>query len=259
MATEVTRQNEIYGTFSERFPILYDKSGRLQKAKKIVAVMSDFAGVDLSAYSVLDIGGSAGMMVDHFADHFHEIVEIDIDDVAIRLGREQCDRRNVRWLCGDGAQLPFADACFDCVICNHVYEHLDDQRGLMDEIHRVLKPNGFCYFSAGSRFVLIEGHYKLPFLSWLPHLLADLYMKLAGRKGGYDVTLLSYRNLKKLLRNFVRHDYTIPILTDPGRFSAGDLQKANGLAFRIPAQAYRALYPILPIWIWILTKKQSHS
>ncbi len=254
---QITRQNEVYGTFSERFPILYEQSGRVQKALKIIAVMKDFSRGDVKTLRVLDVGGSAGVMTEVFADSFREVVELDIDHVAVRKGRDNCAASNVRWLCGDGTHLPFADESFDCVICNHVYEHVDNHRGLVAEIKRVLKPSGFCYWSAGSRFVLVEGHYKLPFLSWLPHKLSDLYMRLCGKQGGYDVTLLSYRNLKKLLKPFRMHDYTIPILKEPRRFAADDLQQQNSLAFKIPTWLYRLCYPMLPIWIWVLTKEEN--
>lgn len=256
MMIEITRQNEVYGTFSERFPILYDREGRLQKARKIVAVIKDYHLGDVSNLRVLDVGGSAGVMTEVFADTFREIVELDVDAVAVARGRRECDRPNVKWICGDGTKLPFADASFDCVICNHVYEHIDNQQGLADEIYRVLKPEGFCYWSAGSRFVLVEGHYKLPFLSWLPHRLADFYMKLAGKQGSYDVTLLSYPKLRRLLRRFNRHDYTIPILRQPARFAADDLHKQNRWAFRVPTWMYRLAYPLLPIWIWVLSKER---
>ncbi len=255
MTTEITRRNEIYGTFSERFPQLYDRTGRVQKAQKIIAVIQDFCRGNGSSLRVLDVGGAAGVMTEIFADVFDEVVELDIDHVAIERGRQQCKSPNVTWVCGDATKLEFPDESFDCVICNHVYEHVDDQVGLAREIRRVLKPSGFCYFSAGSRFTLVEGHYKLPFLSWLPNRLANVYMKLTGRQGGYDVTLRSYPKLKKILREFEFHDYTIPILKHPERFAADDLRAQSGWAFRVPTFIYRAAYPILPIWIWILTKK----
>jgi SAM-dependent methyltransferase len=39
--------------------------------------------------------------------------------------------------------LPFADNTFDTVICNHVLEHVPNDRTAMAEIHRVLKPEGW--------------------------------------------------------------------------------------------------------------------
>jgi ubiquinone/menaquinone biosynthesis C-methylase UbiE len=39
--------------------------------------------------------------------------------------------------------LPFDDNTFDVVFCNHVLEHVDDDRKAMREIHRTLKPGGW--------------------------------------------------------------------------------------------------------------------
>jgi ubiquinone/menaquinone biosynthesis C-methylase UbiE len=255
MRDGITRQNEPLGAYSERFPILRDQKGRAAKARKILAVMSDFSRRPLSKLNVLDLGGSAGLMAAEFSGQFKQVVELDLDSTALRFGRDRCESGDVEWVCGDASRLPLPDASFDCVICNHVYEHVDDQSGLAREIHRVLKDDGFCYWSAGSRFVPVEGHYKLPFLSWLPRGLSDAYMKLAGRQGRYDVKLLSYRNLKKLLKDFELHDYTLKILREPVRFRADDLLEGHRGAFRVPALAYTILYSALPIWIWILTKR----
>jgi SAM-dependent methyltransferase len=41
--------------------------------------------------------------------------------------------------------IPFDDRSFDVVICNHVLEHVDDDRRAMREIFRVLRPGGFLY------------------------------------------------------------------------------------------------------------------
>lgn len=45
-------------------------------------------------------------------------------------------------LVGDALRLPFADACFDVVICSEVLEHIPDFRAALREIARVLKPGG---------------------------------------------------------------------------------------------------------------------
>ncbi len=43
----------------------------------------------------------------------------------------------------DVMDLPFADASFDYLICNHVLEHVEDDRRAIAEIHRVLRPGGW--------------------------------------------------------------------------------------------------------------------
>jgi SAM-dependent methyltransferase len=43
----------------------------------------------------------------------------------------------------DAMDLPFASESFDSLICNHVLEHVEDDRRALAEIHRVLRPGGW--------------------------------------------------------------------------------------------------------------------
>jgi ubiquinone/menaquinone biosynthesis C-methylase UbiE len=43
----------------------------------------------------------------------------------------------------DIANLKFPDSSFDCIICLHVLEHVEEDRKAMREFYRVLKPNGW--------------------------------------------------------------------------------------------------------------------
>jgi SAM-dependent methyltransferase len=43
----------------------------------------------------------------------------------------------------DVTRLPFDDATFDVVFCNHVFEHVDDDRQAMREVLRVMRPGGW--------------------------------------------------------------------------------------------------------------------
>lgn len=43
----------------------------------------------------------------------------------------------------DIRQMPFEDNSFDVLFCNHVLEHIDDDKKAMQEILRVLKPNAW--------------------------------------------------------------------------------------------------------------------
>lgn len=46
----------------------------------------------------------------------------------------------------DICDLPFEDNSFDVVFCNHVLEHIVDDKKAMSELFRVLKPNGLGIF-----------------------------------------------------------------------------------------------------------------
>jgi SAM-dependent methyltransferase len=52
---------------------------------------------------------------------------------------------------GDAASLPLQDCSFDTVICIHVLEHVDDDRQVISELYRVLKPGGSAIVSVPLR------------------------------------------------------------------------------------------------------------
>ncbi len=51
-------------------------------------------------------------------------------------------RARVNLLVASGERLPFADGSFDRVICTEVFEHVPDDRPLLAEFVRVLRPGG---------------------------------------------------------------------------------------------------------------------
>jgi SAM-dependent methyltransferase len=54
----------------------------------------------------------------------------------------------------DVQELPFEDVSFDAVICNHVLEHVPDDKKAMSEILRVLKPGGYAILLVPADFNL---------------------------------------------------------------------------------------------------------
>ncbi|GGE12246.1 class I SAM-dependent methyltransferase [Psychroflexus salis] len=42
----------------------------------------------------------------------------------------------------DICDLPFEENSFDCILCNHVLEHIPDDEKAMKELYRILKPKG---------------------------------------------------------------------------------------------------------------------
>ena len=84
----------------------------------------------------------------------------------------------------------------------------------------------------------------------------NVYMKLTGRKGIYDVRLLSLGKLKSLTRNFWRHDYTNMIFEAPEEFCADDVIRRGNIVSRLPRWLFTLIYPLFPAWVWVLTKRK---
>ncbi|MDX1697087.1 MAG: methyltransferase domain-containing protein [Thiohalobacterales bacterium] len=240
--------------FSEQGTAMFDVTERRRKARTMVAVLKEQLGTDLGSLSVLNVGGSAGIIDDYLARHFGRVTGIDIDEHAIRHAQENYSRDNLSFEIGDAMDLQYPDSTFDVVICSQVYEHVPDAETMMGEIYRVLKPGGVCYFAAGNRLMLNEPHYNLPLLSVIPRPLAHLYMKLARRGSHYYEKHLSYWGLKKLVRAFETIDYTRPIITTPDRFEAGYMIRPNTPKHRVAAFMARYLFWLVPGYIWILRK-----
>ncbi|MGH8040549.1 MAG: class I SAM-dependent methyltransferase [Rudaea sp.] len=181
----------------ERKPHVSDdlRSRRL-KAAKIERLL------DLAARSqpmrMLEIGTGAGGIAHYFGTHSE--LRCEVDAVDIHDNRTIFDGYQFRKV--EGSQLPYPDATFDVVLTNHVIEHVGDeqaQRMHLAELRRVLRPDGVGYLAVPNRWMLIEPHYKLAFLSWWPHAWRTPYLR-AMRKGEfYDCEPLQMRQLERLL------------------------------------------------------------
>lgn len=233
-------------------------SNRQEKSRKIVAILKIFSknnNLDLSLFSVLELGCATGGMTHFFAKYFKKIIAVDIDTRAIDMARSSNTDKNVLFQVADALNLPFKDESFDLLICNHVYEHVPLVHKMMTEIHRVLKKGGICYFAGPNKYALIEPHYCLPFLSWLPKNLANYYLKVFHESSFYYETPLSYSKLRRLVSRFNIKDYTLEVVKHPNRFSTSYfLQNIISL---IPKFILRIFVYNMPSFFWILRKNET--
>jgi SAM-dependent methyltransferase len=247
--------------FSEIHPgTMFDELGRLQKARKTVAVVLDAmrsAGLVPGSVRALDIGCSTGILTRHYAEFLGQVVGVDIDDGAIAWAQKNRAAANVRYRVGDSMSLPFLTSEFDLVTCTHIYEHVPDAQLLLDEIFRVLRPGALCYFAAENRLRLWEGHYNLPFLSLLPKPIGHLYVRLAGKGQRYYETHRTLWGLRRLVRRFQIIDYTRAVVRDPVRFGATDMVTPGSFKQRAALAVLGAAYWAFPTYLWILRKPEE--
>lgn len=147
---------------------------------------------------MLEIGTGSGGIAHYFATHPRLECEVHAVDVV--------DNRQVR----DGyrfrlvtdTRLPYEDDAFDVVLTNHVIEHVGDEKAQLDhlrEVRRVMAPTGVGYLAVPNRWMLVEPHFRLMFLSWWPHAWRTPYLRLMRKGDHYDCEPLQMRQLERML------------------------------------------------------------
>ncbi len=99
--------------------------------------------------SVLEYGCGPGSHAFWLAKSGCTVTGIDISDAAIAQAQAEAERQQVAdkttFYAMDAETLTFADESFDCVCGSAIIHHLDIKKS-MQEIVRVLKPNGCAVF-----------------------------------------------------------------------------------------------------------------
>ena len=94
---------------------------------------------------LLDIATGAGHVAYTFAPHVARVWATDITDEMLDIVREQSAKRglaNIRTAHAKAESLPFEDATFDLVTSRIAPHHFDSIAKFLDEVRRVLKPDG---------------------------------------------------------------------------------------------------------------------
>jgi ubiquinone/menaquinone biosynthesis C-methylase UbiE len=233
----------------ERRPhAILDVQSRILKARKIV----DLVGRErISGARVLDIGTGAGVMASELAKLAREVVGVDVRD-------QRTVFEGYRFVQVSGTTLPFEDTSFDVVLSNHVIEHVGERRDQLHhlrEVHRVLADDGLCYLAVPNRWVLLEPHFRLPFLSWIPRSLRDPYVRLAGKGEFYDCNLPTRGALEQVFAaaGFQHREVTIDAMRAIDRVESPS--GLTGHVLRAPDGVLRALLPVVPTMIYLLEKR----
>ncbi len=103
----------------------------------------------------LDLGCGLGRHAILFGKHEFNVSCFDISTEAINRTKEWAQKENLEfdYKVGDMLRLPYEDEQFDCIYCKNVISHTDTEgmRQIIKELARVMKHNGECYITLGSK------------------------------------------------------------------------------------------------------------
>ena len=229
---------------------------REAQAEKIHAILCDHLQTNLLDKSCLEVGCGNGAISYHLKGKTRQMIGVEINGKAL-FSSPFLSNGSLRFIQGDGRQLPFADSQFDIIILAQVYEHMTHQEKLSGEIYRVLKPGGICFFSGPNRWRVVEPHYFLPFLAWLPRKLASVYLRVTRRGEVYNINPRGYWGLNNLWQDFKIIDYTWQIIKFPKKFSLYGNSLINRVLRKMPSIIIKKLQPLYANYNWILVKEDD--
>lgn len=94
---------------------------------------------------ILDVGTGNGNFIKMIAsmyDGYTEIIGIDDIDVAVSTSQKNFEDERIKFIKMNGYKMEFEDDSFDLVCLSNTLHHLDDIKGLFQEMERVLKSTG---------------------------------------------------------------------------------------------------------------------
>ena len=102
---------------------------------------------------VLEVGCGAGTDLVRFARNGAIVTGVDLAPSSIALASSNFaqERRRADLLVADGEELPFKDRTFDVVYAHGVVQYTTDDRALVRECRRVVKPGGMAVFQVYNR------------------------------------------------------------------------------------------------------------
>jgi ubiquinone/menaquinone biosynthesis C-methylase UbiE len=221
------------------------------KAEKIARILQNHRS--LRGSRILDVGAGSGITASLLAELVGPeggVWAADVRDSRIRS-------QGFQFVAVKDVHLPFDTDFFDVVVSNHVIEHVGsraEQVLHLSEVMRVLRPDGVAYLATPNRWTIVEPHFHLPFLSWVPVRLRDPYVRLAHRGQAYDCELLSRSQLREMLtqRGSSHRDETAEAMRLTAEIE-GPLLLARGLRLA-PSWALRLLARVSPTFVFTVRK-----
>ena len=233
-----------------------DLRSREKKAEKIRAILE--AERELRGSVLLEIGVGSGAIAAQLAEAVAPsgaVWGVDIRDLRVVT-------EGFRFVTVDDTSLPFTDRFFDVVVSNHVLEHVGrrpEQLAHLREIARVLKDDGVAYLATPNRWTLVEPHYHLPLLSWLPVPARGRYVRLARQGQDYDCEPRSRAELVDLcsIAGLDVTDRTLEAVRLTGEIE--DPPSLVRLLTGAHERVLRALLPIVPSHVAILRRTDARQ
>ncbi len=199
--------------------------GELASNLRIQIMIGIVNGLDLKNKNILDVGCYDGTFLSLIKNKNNNFYGLEASDWGVQESRKKGLRVQQYFFDGE-KKLPFENNFFDLVIAGEIIEHIYDTDFFLEEIFRILKPNGKLLISTpnlaslGRRLLLLFG--KNPLIEVSPNEPG-----VAGH-----IRYFTFKTLQALL---AKHNFKIIISRSDGvNFSNSGIIRSKFLAKIFP-------------------------
>jgi SAM-dependent methyltransferase len=166
-----------------------------------ISFLKQASTVDRKA-EILEIGSGKGSLVNYLLERGYHIKGIEIDDEKLAHGKRLYGQLPVCKMSGDA--IGFRDRTFDMVLSFDVLEHIPDVDKHLQEVRRVLKPNGWYLLQTPNKWT----NAVFETIRWKSFSKWKLYP--------HHCSLHNYWQLKQRFKDngFEIEIYNMPVVTD---------------------------------------------
>ncbi|HEX2585406.1 MAG TPA: class I SAM-dependent methyltransferase [Steroidobacteraceae bacterium] len=175
-----------------------------------------------SGGKALEIGPGSGVYVPTLLNNFADIYLADCEPVYLSaIGARYSDDSRVTTVVDDITHSALPSDFFDLILCTEVIEHIADSPAALQNIARILKPDGVLVLSTPQRYSSLEVVAKVALSPWLIWLTRLAYREPVLELG--HINLMTEHELRRQLAaaNFRVMDHAKGGLYLPGLAEVG--------------------------------------
>ena len=141
------------GSFQQHGSAFWDVQGPYRTLHQINPARLQFVErfVDLSGLRVLDVGCGGGILSEALAERGASVLGIDLAESALQAAEAHRAGQAVEYRLESSREVAARGERFDAVTCMEMLEHVADPAAVLRDIHAVLKPGGWAFFSTINR------------------------------------------------------------------------------------------------------------
>lgn len=141
------------GSFQQHGRAFWDVQGPYRTLHQINPARLQFVErfVVLSGLRVLDVGCGGGILSEALAERGASVVGIDLAESALQAAEAHRAGQAVEYRLESSRDAAARGESFDAVTCMEMLEHVADPAAVLRDIHALLKPGGWAFFSTINR------------------------------------------------------------------------------------------------------------